>query len=143
MATSLHKEKYFTTILMNLPHLPTSAYHHQDIALHIQVGCLLLKHLRHIQSMVLFLILLPLFHSLSVKSGYVNTVMEYIISCTNKSHILSVLSYMLQVFFPYFCPYAGSQHEGKGYNTRESIRANSLAINLAFSRVCGLFEDKI
>ena len=31
----------------------------------------------------------------------------------------------------------------KGYNTRESIRANSLAINLAFSSVCGLFEDKI
>ena len=31
----------------------------------------------------------------------------------------------------------------KGYNTRESIRANSLAINLVFSRVCGLFEDKI
>jgi len=31
----------------------------------------------------------------------------------------------------------------KGYNTRENLRAGSLAINLAFSRVCGLFEDKI
>ena len=28
----LNKEKYFTTILMNLPHLPISAYNHQDIA---------------------------------------------------------------------------------------------------------------
>lgn len=27
--------------------------------------------------------------------------------------------------------------------TRESVRANLLAINLAFSRVCRLFEDKI
>jgi len=31
----------------------------------------------------------------------------------------------------------------KGYNTRENLRVNSLAINLAFSRVCELFEDKI
>jgi len=32
---------------------------------------------------------------------------------------------------------------GKEYNTRKRIRANSLAINLAFSRVFRLFEDKI
>ncbi|MCH5339713.1 MAG: hypothetical protein J1E03_13095, partial [Acetatifactor sp.] len=31
----------------------------------------------------------------------------------------------------------------KGYNTRERIRASSLAINLAFSRLFELYEDKI
>ena len=39
---------------MNLPHPPMSAYHPQDIDLHIQEDCLLPKNLRHIQSMVLF-----------------------------------------------------------------------------------------
>ncbi len=29
-----YKERYVTTILMNLPHLPMSAYRPQDIALH-------------------------------------------------------------------------------------------------------------
>lgn len=31
---------------------------------------------------------------------------------------------------------------GKEYSTKERVRANSFDINLAFSRVCGLFEDK-
>ena len=81
---------------MNLLHLSMSAYHPQDTALHIQAGCLLLKHLRYIQSMALFSVLLPLFRSLSVnisvKSGYINTVMEHIIRCMNKPHIFFVLS---------------------------------------------------
>ena len=67
MTSPLCKEIYVTTIPMNLPHLPMSAYRPQDTALHIQEDCLLLKHLRHIQSMVLFSILFPLFRSLSVK----------------------------------------------------------------------------
>ena len=67
MTSPLCKEIYVTTIPMNLPHLPMSAYHHQDTVLHIQEGGLLPKHLRHIQSMVLFSILFPLFRSLSVK----------------------------------------------------------------------------
>ena len=29
------------------------------------------------------------------------------------------------------------------YNVRENLRASLLAVNLAFSRVCGLFEDKV
>lgn len=57
-----------------------------------QGDCLLPKHLRHIRNMALYLILLPLFRSLSVKSSYVNSVKEYIIRCMNKSHILSILS---------------------------------------------------
>lgn len=40
-------------------------------------------------------------------------------------------------------PLWGFEHKGKGYNTREGLRANSLAVNLVFSRVCGLHEDKI
>ena len=31
----------------------------------------------------------------------------------------------------------------KDITQRESVRANSLATNLAFTRVCGLHEDKI
>ena len=67
LTSPLYKERYVITILMNLPHLSTSAYHPQDTALHIQGDYLLLKHLRRIQSMVLFSILLPLFRSLFVK----------------------------------------------------------------------------
>ena len=45
-------------------------------------------------------------------------------------------------YFSYyvFCPYESLQYERKGYNTRESIRANSLAINLGNSRVCGFYN---
>ena len=59
LTSPLYKERYITTNLMNLPHLPTSAYRPQDTTLHIQEDCLLPKHLRHIQSMVLFSILFP------------------------------------------------------------------------------------
>ena len=40
LTSPLYKERYVTTILMNLPHLPTSAYCPQDIALYIQGDCL-------------------------------------------------------------------------------------------------------
>lgn len=67
LTSSPYKENYLTIIPMSLPHLPMSAYNHQDIVLHIQGACLLPKHLGHIQSMVLLSILLPLFRSLFVK----------------------------------------------------------------------------
>jgi len=54
-----------------------------------------------------------------------------------------VLYCVTAISFPYIYPYERSQHIGKGYNTRENVRTDTSAINLAFSRVGGLHEDKI
>jgi hypothetical protein len=48
-----------------------------------------------------------------------------------------VLYFVTRFLFPHNCPYKVSRHKGKGYNTRESLRASSLAINLAFKWLCG------
>ena len=82
-----------TTIPMNLPHPPTSAYFHQDRALRIQAVRLLPEHLRHIQSKGQFLILLPLYCSLSVKSSLHKCIRQccYGEYCINHIHFICPL----------------------------------------------------